>query len=507
VGELYGNLAKGFAGVVTPAHLMAVFAGSFMGTVVGVLPGLGPSATIAILLPMTLTMGPTTGLIMLAGIFFGAQYGGSTTSILFRMPGEASSVITSIDGHEMAKKGRAGAALTASAIGSFLAANMGFIGLALFAVPLARYALRFGPPEYFALSFGGLLILANVSGGSRLRNLAMVGVGVMLGTVGTDPIAGALRLDFGVSFLAKGIDYTAVLIGLFGMAEIIAWAIAGDGGVPRMTAIRVRDLYPTREEWRRMVAPIFRGGVVGFLVGLLPGPGAITSTYVSYAMERGVSKRRDEFGRGAIEGVAGPESANNAAAVGQMVPLLALGLPFSGLTAMLLGAMMMQGITPGPLFIAQRPDVFWVLVASFFLGNLVLLVFNLPLVGLMAMVLRVPMTILMAIIALLCILGTFSLNSDFVDVWMMLVFGVIGFVMQQFHYEPPPLILGMVFGPIMERALVQSLLQFQGDLLAFWARPISAVILSAAIAVAVAAPLWAWRSRRAGRNVAGVVQG
>jgi len=232
VGELYGNLAKGFAGVVTPAHLMAVFAGSFMGTVVGVLPGLGPSATIAILLPMTLTMGPTTGLIMLAGIFFGAQYGGSTTSILFRMPGEASSVITSIDGHEMAKKGRAGAALTASAIGSFLAANMGFIGLALFAVPLARYALRFGPPEYFALSFGGLLILANVSGGSRLRNLAMVGVGVMLGTVGTDPIAGALRLDFGVSFLAKGIDYTAVLIGLFGMAEIIAWAIAGAGAPP-----------------------------------------------------------------------------------------------------------------------------------------------------------------------------------------------------------------------------------------------------------------------------------
>ncbi len=477
------NLASGFKGLISFMNLVAVFAGAAIGTIVGILPGLGPAATIAILLPLTLGMGPTAGLIMLAGIFFGSQYGGAITSILLRIPGEASSVMTCLDGYEMTKRGRAGAALTASAVGSFFAATIGFVGLTLFAIPLARFALKFGPPEFFVISVVGLSVLIGASGGSFLKNLTMVVLGLMLSSVGTDPIVGSIRFDFGFSPLSKGIDYVPVLIGIFGMAEVIHWTITREKYTEEIKSIRFRDLYPTREEWRRMMPAIFRGGVIGFFVGLLPGPGAITATYVSYAVEKKTSKRPEEFGHGAIEGVAGPESANNAGSVGQMVPLLALGLPFSAVTAMMLGALQMQGIATGPMFIVQQPDIFWTLIASFYVGNLVLLCFNLPLIGIFALVLRTPMWVLMSVVTLLCIVGTYSLGNEMIDVWIMVIFGVIGFFMRRFEYEAAPLVLGMVFGPIMEGSLSQSMILFQGNILGLWGRPVSASILSIAILI------------------------
>ncbi len=478
--EIFQGLMLGFKGLFTGMNLIAVFVGTVLGTIVGILPGLGPAATMAILLPITLGMGPAAGLIMLSGILFGAQYGGSTTSILLHIPGEASAVITCIDGYEMAKKGRAGAALTAAAVGSFVAAQLSFFGLTLFAMPLARFALRFGPPEYFAIALVGLLILTNVSGGTFVRNLMMIVLGIILSTVGMDPISGLIRFDFGYYELGKGIDYIPVLIGLFGMGEIIQWVMTKEEVPIRLPSIRLRDLYPTREEWKRMTSPIFRGGFIGFFTGLLPGPGAITATYISYTVEKRISKRPEEFGHGAIEGVAGPESANNAGSVGQMVPLLSLGLPFSALTAMMLGCLQMQGITPGPLFMVQRPDVFWVVIASFYLGNAMLLFFNLPMVGVFAMVLRIPMYMLMAIVTLIIIVGTYSIGNAMLDVWIMLGFGIIGFLMRRFNYEAPPLVLGMVFGPVMERSMAQSLLMFQGSLLGFWKRPVSGTILTVA---------------------------
>lgn len=472
------NLINGFKGLITLTNLGSVFVGSVLGTVVGILPGLGPGATIAILLPVTLGMGSTAGLIMLSGIIFGAQYGGSTTSILLHIPGEASSVITCLDGYEMTKKGRAGAALTAAAIGSFIAATIGFIGLTIFAMPLARFALKFGPPEYFAIALVGLIVLTNISGGSVLKNTIMVVVGIMLSTIGTDTVSGSTRFDFGSYLLGKGIDYVPVLIGLFGMGEIINWTITKETSPKKLLPVRFRDLYPTREEWRRMISPIFRGGGIGFFTGLIPGPATITSTFLSYTVEKKISKHPEEFGHGAIEGVAGPESANNAAAVGQLVPLLSLGLPFSIYPAMLMGALQMQGITPGPLFIIRHSDIFWVLIASFYLGNFVLLFFNLPMVGVFALVLRIPMWILMSVVTLICIVGTYSLGNDLFDVWVMLGSGIIGYLMQRFDYEAPPLVLGMVFGPILERSLVQSMLLFNGNVSGFWGRSISGTILT-----------------------------
>ena len=410
--EALTNLLQGFYGLLTLNNLLAVFTGTAIGTIVGILPGLGPSAAMAILLPLTLGLGPAGGVIMLSGILFGIQYGGSTTSILLHIPGEASSVITCIDGYEMTKRGRAGAALTAAAIGSFIASTIAFVAITFFALPLARFAMKFGPPEYLAIGAVGLYVLANVSSGDTAKNLVMILFGMMLTSIGMDPILGLTRFDFGQGLLVKGIDYIPVLIGVFGMGEILDWIIRREENPVTFPKIRLRDLYPTREEWIRMFPPILRGGVMGFFVGLLPGPGGLTSSYVSYALEKKISKHRAEIGHGAIEGVAGPESANNAGSVGMMVPLLSLGLPFSALTAMIMGALMMQGITPGPMFIVQRPDVFWVIIASFYLGNLVLLLFTLPLVGLFAMVLRVPMWVLMSIVTLLCCIGTYTVNNE-----------------------------------------------------------------------------------------------
>jgi putative tricarboxylic transport membrane protein len=346
-------------------------------------------------------------------------------------------------------------------------------------------AIRFGPPEYFAISLFGLIVLANVSGGSPIKNITMVLVGVMLATVGVDIVSGQVRFDYGIYELSQGIDYVPVLIGLFGMAEIIQMAITREEFRTMLEKIRIRDMFPTREEWRRMIAPMFRGGFLGFIVGLLPGPGSILSTYASYAIEKKISRHPEEFGHGAIEGVAGPEAANNSAVAGMLVILLSLGLPFSGFTALLLGALNMHAIFPGPMFIQKNPEIFWVFIASLYLGNTVLLVLNLPLVGLTAWFLRIPIRFLMPLICLLCLVGTYTLNNRLYDVWIVLVSGIIGYLMRQWKYEAAPLVLGMVLGPILERSLTQSWVIFHGEWWRFWTRPISGVILTVAILVPI----------------------
>lgn len=498
--ETLSGLIFGFKGLFTLMNMGALLIGSFLGTIVGVLPGLGPAATMAVLLPITLGMGPAAGLIMLAGIFFGCQYGGSTTSILLNIPGEASSVMTCLDGYEMSKKGRAGAALTSAAIGSFISAQIGIVGLTFLAIPLARFALKFGPPEYFSIMFVGLMMLCNVSGGSFPKNMIMVILGLMLSTVGMDPIQGQIRFDFGYYKLAKGIGYIPVLIGLFGISEILSWVIYKSSVPKKFRSIKLRELYPTREEWKRMFPAIFRGGILGFLIGLLPGPGPITSTYVSYALEKKISKRPQEFGHGAIEGVAGPESANNAASLGLMVPLLSLGLPFTALTAMMLGAIMMQGITPGPLFIVEHSDVFWVVVGSFYLGNFVLLILNLPFIPVLTYLLRIPMWMLMSVVTLMCIIGTYSIENEILDIWVMMGSGVIGLLIRWFGYQAPPLVLGMVFGTLLENSLLQSLLMFQGNPLGFFKRPVSGTILIMAIfgfSIYGVLKFYRWKRRKA----------
>jgi putative tricarboxylic transport membrane protein len=499
--DTLAGLYSGFAGLLSAENLLATLTGAVLGTVVGVLPCLGPVATMAILLPITLSMGPAAGLVLLTGVFYGAQYGGSTTSILLRIPGEATSVITCLDGYEMTKQNRAGPALTAAAIGSFIAGTIGFIAITLFALPVSKLALKFGPPELFSISACGLLVLSNTSGGNFWKNLMMIFVGVMLATVGTDAITGTVRFDYGFYKLSRGIDYIPVLIGLFGMAEIIHWALSRKAEPAPVAKVRMRDLYPTREDTRRMVPAMFRGSIVGFLVGLLPGPGAILSTYASYALEKKLSRRPQEFGHGAIEGVAGPESANNSALAGGLIMLLSLGLPFSGVTAILLGALTMHGIAPGPTFIAERPEVFWIFIASLYLGNVVMLILNLPLVPLFVAILRIPMRVLVPLITLMCIVGTYSLANQWVDVWIMLATGAFGLLMRVFDFEAPPLVLGMVFGPLLEVSFGQSLVMFNNNLMGFWARPLSGIFLGLAILIPVVSGLVKLYWRRSDKGV------
>ncbi|HEV8472610.1 MAG TPA: tripartite tricarboxylate transporter permease, partial [Methylomirabilota bacterium] len=376
MGPLEG-LAYGFAVALTPTNLFACFVGVVVGTIVGVLPGIGPVGAMALLLPSTYALDPAAALIMLAGIYYGAMYGGSTTSILVNVPGEAGSVVTLLDGYQMTRKGRAGAALAVAAVGSFVAGTLGVVGIMLASSWLADQALRFGPPEYFAITLGGLLLLSRLSGGSVLHAFLLVALGLALGTVGMDPVSALRRFTFGSVDLAQGIELVPVIMGLYGVAEVLL--IAEEGITKAQIAkVRMRELFPTREEWRRSWAPIGRGSVVGFLTGLVPGPAAVLSTFIAYNLEKKVSRHPEKFGTGAIEGVAAPEAANNGATAGAMVPLLSLGIPFSPATAILLGALVIHGLNPGPLLISQRPEVFWGFVASMYIGNFLLLILNLP---------------------------------------------------------------------------------------------------------------------------------
>src|SRR6185295_4850839 len=480
MGPLDG-LVYGFSIALLPSNLFACFVGVLVGTIVGVLPGIGPVGAMALLLPSTFALHPATALIMLAGIYYGAMYGGSTTSILVNVPGEAGSVVTLLDGYQMTKNGRAGAALAVAAVGSFVAGSVGVIGIVLASAWLADLAVQFGPPEYFAIALAGLALLSRLSGGSVLHAFLMVAIGLALGTVGMDPISALRRFTFGSVQLSQGIDLVPVIMGLYGVAEILLIIEAGLGKT-LIAAVKLREMLPTREEWRRSCAPIARGSVVGFLTGLIPGPAAVLSTFISYALEKKVSKTPERFGTGMIEGVAGPEAANNGATAGAMVPLLSLGIPFSPATAILLGALVLHGLQPGPLLISQRPEVFWGFIASMYIGNFMLLVLNLPLVGIFVSVLRLPQHILATLVLLLCLVGAFSLSNSFLDLWVLVVFGMFGYALRKLNVDPSPMVVALVLGPMMEKTLRQALFLTRGSVVDLVARPLTATILILAAA-------------------------
>jgi putative tricarboxylic transport membrane protein len=469
-----------------PVNFLACFIGAVFGTLVGVLPGLGPAAAMALVIPMTLKLGPTAGLIMLAGIYYGSMYGGSTTSILVNVPGEPASVVTTLDGYVMARKGRAGAALAIAAIGSFVAGTFSVVALQLFAPVLARSALAFGPAEYFVLTILGVILLSNLTGKSRAKSLIMIMVGLMLSTVGFDPLGGVERFSFGLESAQGGISFIALTTGLFGVAEVFSIIAAKEEPLD-LLPVKFRELYPNRKEIKRSAAPVARGSVLGFLIGLLPGPAATMAAFASYGIERRLSKHRDEFGKGAIEGVAGPESANNAAAGGAMIPLLSLGLPFTPTTAVLLGGMLLHGITPGPFLLRDRPDVFWGVIGSFYLGNMMLLILNLPLVGFFAKIVRIAPKYLMPVVLVLCVIGAYGDNGNLFDVWVMLGAGIVGYAMRKYSYEPAPLVVGLVLGPVMERSLRQTLIISRGNVGGLWESPIC-LVLWLVILLAVSLP-------------------
>jgi putative tricarboxylic transport membrane protein len=485
---MFEGLLFGLQGIIDPRNLLAVLTGCLVGTLVGVLPGIGPTGTMALLLPLTYALGPTAGLIMLAGIWYGAQYGGSTTSILVNVPGEAASIVTTLDGYQMARKGKAGAALAIAAIGSFVAGTLGVLGLTLFAPPLAEAALDFGPPEFFWIGLLGLLLLSNLSGRSTPKALLMAAFGIMLSTVGMDPTSGAPRFAMESTALFGGFDFVPVTMGLFGVAEILCSCGERMKGW-EVLKVRFRDLYPNREEIRRSIGPMCRGGVLGFLVGLIPGPAAVMSSFVSYKLERKLSKHPEEFGQGAIEGVAGPESANNSATAGGLVPLLALGLPFAPPTAVLLSGLMIHGVVPGPLLMAQHPQLFWTVIASMYLGNILLLILNLPLVGVFASVTRVRPAIVLPVVLILCVIGAYAVNNSVFDVWVMLAFGMLGYVLRRFDFEAAPVVLGLVLGRVLENSLRQSMVILDGNFWGFWSRPISATLMVLAILALLIPPL------------------
>lgn len=490
------GIVYGFGIALAPENLLACFVGVLIGTVVGVLPGIGPIGAMALLIPSTFALSPATALIMLAGIYYGSMYGGSTTSILVNVPGEAASVVTAIEGYQMARAGRAGAALAVSAVGSFVAGSVGVLGIVLFASVLAELALRFGPPEYFALSAMGLAVLSRLSGGSVLMSLLMVGLGLAIGTVGMEPISGVRRFTFGVLQLAQGIELVPVIMGLYGVAEVLVLA---EEGMKKASIARVklRELFPTRDEWRRSAAPVVRGSVVGFLAGLVPGPAAVLSTFVSYAVERRVTKTPERFGRGAIEGVAGPEAANNGATAGAMVPLLSLGIPFAPATAILLSALVIHGVQPGPLLMVQSPEVFWGVVSSMYVGNLLLLVLNLPLVGVFVSILRLPQHLLSTLVLLLCLVGAYSLSNSQLDLWVLVGTGIVGYGFRKLAIDPAPLIVAVVLGPFMENTLRQTLFMARGDWQLLVFRPLSLALLLVGALVLAAPPLVAALRRTA----------
>lgn len=464
------GLGHGFLIAFTPENLYYCFVGVLFGTVVGVLPGLGPLGGIAILLPVTFKLSPVTGIIMLAGIYYGAMYGGSTTSILMRIPGEAASVVTCLDGYEMSRKGRAGAALFISAWGSFIGGNVSILGIAFMAPLLARFALRFGPPEMFAIMALALLLLSYLGSGPVLKTVGILLLGLFLGTVGMDAMTGYMRMTFGIMTLSDGIGFIPVAMGLFGVSEVLV--SLQDEEVKKVIKPKLKELLPNREEMRRSWGPIFRGSFMGFFIGLLPGAAHIVSSFASYVMEKKLSKRPQDFGTGCIEGVAGPETANNAAAGGAMIPLLSLGIPSGPAPAVMMIALMIHGISPGPLLMTQEPDVFWGVISSMYVGNVMLIILNLPLVGLFVNFLRIPFRLLFPCILIICMIGIYSVNGRIAELWIMMISGGVGFIMRRFNFDIAPLVLALIIGPMMELAFRQSLMLSAGDLRIFFQGPI-----------------------------------
>ncbi|MGQ0752548.1 MAG: tripartite tricarboxylate transporter permease [Betaproteobacteria bacterium] len=494
---LFPNLYLGFETALSPKNLMYCFIGVLAGTMIGVLPGIGPLATIAMLLPITFNLEATSALIMLAGIYYGCQYGGSTTAILVKLPGESASVVTCMDGHEMAKQGRAGPALAIAAIGSFIAGTIGTILIARLGPPLAEMALKFGAPEYFSLMVMGLIASAVLASSSIKKAIAMILLGLLIGIVGTDVNSGMSRFTFGASGLMDGLSFTVVAMGLFGFAEILSnLTKKQDAAARQLLTQRIEHLYPTRSDLRKSLGPIFRGTALGAFFGTLPGAGPTIAAFSTYALEKKVAKRPEEFGKGAIQAVAGPEAANNAAAQCAFIPTLALGIPGTATMALMLGALTIQGIAPGPQVMTQRPDLFWGLIASMWIGNAMLVILNLPLIGLWVRLLRVPYRLLFPTILTFMAIGVYSVNNLDLDVYMTVMFGLLGFVFLKLRLEPAPLILAFVLGPLMEENLRRALLISRGDFTVFFTRPISAGFLIATAVLLIIMILPTVRMRR-----------
>lgn len=485
--DVFSNLVFGFSVLLKPENLFFCLAGVSLGTLVGVLPGLGPMGAMAILLPLTFKVPAVSVIILLAGIFYGSQYGSSTTAILLKIPGEPSSVITCMDGYQMGQKGRAGVALGLSAFASFVAGTLSLLGLMIFAVPLASQALKLGPPEFFGIMVFGMSIVVILVRGSVAKGIVMALVGFILSTIGQDIISGVPRFYFGLDILVDGLGIVPVAMGLFGIAEILR--NLEDKTTRGFYDQKISNLFPNLHDWRLAALPMIRGSVVGFFLGILPGGGPMISSFASYALEKKVSKNPSEFGTGVIPGVAGPEAANNAAATGCFVPLFALGIPPNATMAMLLGALMIHGLQPGPRLMIENPDIFWGTIASMYLGNIALLALNLPLIGIWVQILRVPYRILFPLILLFCVIGAYSMNYNAGDVLIMMVFGVFGYFLQKFSYEPGPLILAFILGPMLEQAFQQSLAISQGSFLIFIIRPLTLIPLIAASVLLVSSIL------------------
>jgi putative tricarboxylic transport membrane protein len=483
--DLLQNLATGFSAAATLKNLGFAFLGCLLGTLIGVLPGIGPIPTIAMLLPITFGLDPLSSLVMLAGIFYGAQYGGSTTSILVNIPGEAGSIVTCIDGHQMAKQGRAGVALGVAALGSFFAGTVGTIFIAGFGPPLAAIAQQFNSPDYFSLMLLGLVTAVILAHGSVLKAAGMVLVGLLLGLVGTDVNSGLTRYTFGVAEIWEGIDFVPMVIGMFGIVEIIRNLERTELPRPHLTA-RMRDLWPRGQDFREAWPAVLRGTGLGSLLGILPGGGAVLASFASYTLEKKVARDPSRFGNGAIEGVAGPEAANNAGAQTSFIPLLTLGLPSNAIMALMMGAMIIQGIQPGAAVMTKHPELFWGMVASMWIGNLMLVIINLPLIGIWVRLLSVPYRLLYPAILLFCVIGIYSTNTNVAQLTICAVFAVFGYVLLRFGCEPAPLVLGFILGPVMEENLRRSLRISRGDPMVFLERPISATLLAATVVIVLA---------------------
>ena len=469
--DVLSNLLLGFQVALSPSVLMYAAIGCIMGTIVGVLPGLGPLAGMSLLLPISFGLEPTTAIVLLAGIYYGAMYGGSTTSILMRIPGEAASVITCVDGYEMTKKGRAGAALAIAGIGSFIAGTFGVIALMLLAPTLAGYAIKFGPPEYTALMCIGLMCLSYMSSGPMVKTLAMAVLGLLLGMIGIDTMSGYTRFTFGIAEFGDGLGLVPISVGLFGISEVLM--TMGDSRDKPLANPKFRELMPSGPEFRRSVGPIARGSVLGFFIGIVPGSAHIISSFASYALERKLSKHPEEFGKGAIEGVAGPESANNAAATGAFVTMLALGVPLGAVQALMLSTLMVHGISPGPMLFEQQPKIVWGFIASMYVGNVILLILNLPMVGLFVNLLRVPYTYLYPLILVFCVIGVYTVNQSVTDIWIMTGAGVVGYVLRKSGFDVAPAMLGFILAPMLETAFRQTLEMSGGDYTFFVQRPVA----------------------------------
>jgi putative tricarboxylic transport membrane protein len=479
------SLLYGFYIGLQPDNLLFCFIGVLIGTLVGVLPGIGPVGAISILLPATFRMSPVPAIIMLAGIYYGAMYGGSTTSILVNIPGEAASVVTCLDGYEMAKQGRAGPALGIAAFGSFIAGTLGLIGLMLFATPLAEFALKFGPPEYFGIILLGLTLLTYLSHGSVIKAIMMGAFGLILSFIGLDPINASPRMTFNILQLWDGIDMVPLAMGLFGISEVLI--NIEESATPQILKTKIKNLFPSVLDWMQSKGAILRGSILGFFLGILPGGGAVISSFVSYSIEKRISKEPEKFGKGAIEGVAGPEAANNSATAGAFVPLFTLGIPANIVMALLFGALVIHGMRPGPFLLKDHPDLFWGVISSMYIGNAMLLVLNLPLIPLWVQVLKIPYRILFPLILLFCIIGSYSLKNSVFEVLLMFIFGIVGYLFRKFHYEAAPLILAFVLGPMFEANLRQSLTLSKGSFSIFFTRPIAVVTIILAIILLITA--------------------